>query len=71
MKAIISVMFVMIMAFALVSNVEAGTCSGNLDNHGVLSGAHNTPVAYTDYVDARDFSAPAKGLQTPQVMGSW
>lgn len=42
MKAIMSVMFVMIMAFALVSSVEAGTCSNCSYNPGPLCKAFDT-----------------------------
>jgi hypothetical protein len=42
MKAIMSVMFVMIMAFALVVSVEAGTCSSCSHNSGPLCKAFNT-----------------------------
>ena len=42
MKAIMSVMFVMIMAFALVSSVEAGTCSSCSNNPGPLCKVFNT-----------------------------
>ena len=61
MKAIISVMFVMIMAFALVSNVEAGTCSGNLDNHGASLGL-TTPLLLTPTM-----SMPAIFLRLPKA----
>ncbi|MFZ0932046.1 MAG: hypothetical protein WAN11_25830 [Syntrophobacteraceae bacterium] len=42
MKAMMSVLFAMIMAFALVSSSEAGWFSSN-DNPGAISSAHNTP----------------------------
>ena len=42
MKAIMSVMFVMIMVFALVSSVQAGTCSSCGNNPGPLCKALNS-----------------------------
>ena len=42
MKAIMSVMFMMIMVFALVSSVQAGTCSSCGNNPGPLCKAFNT-----------------------------
>lgn len=48
MKAIMSVMFVMIMAFALVSNVDAGTCSSCSHNPGPLCKAFNTLAGGTN-----------------------
>ncbi len=50
MKKTMSVMFVMIMAFALVSVSEAGAGSMYDDNAVLLSGAHNTII----YVSATD-----------------
>ena len=44
MKAMMSVVFAMIMAFALVSIGEAGTGSSCNFNAGAISAAHNTPV---------------------------
>ncbi len=42
MKAIMSVMFAMIMAFVLVSSVEAGTCSSCSNNPGPLCKVFDT-----------------------------
>jgi hypothetical protein len=58
----------MIMAFALVSAVEAAGVSSSDVNGSVLSAG----PAYTDYIDSRDIphKAGANELQTPDVMSS-
>ncbi len=64
MKAMMSVLFVMITALALVSSVEAGTCSFYSDNPGAYSHALNTPAGVC--AKSADRAADVtKGINSP------
>ncbi|SPF32704.1 exported hypothetical protein [Syntrophobacter sp. SbD1] len=69
MKKIMSVMFVMIMAFTLIFVSGAGAGSPKIDNAGTFHCVAGP--AFTDYTDARLAPCPANSLQTPDVMGGW
>ena len=62
MKAMMSVMFAMIMAFALVASVEAGTCSSCSNNPGPLCKAYDTLAGETSNGMEGNHSA---SLRTP------
>ncbi|MGA2400305.1 MAG: hypothetical protein ABSG91_01195 [Syntrophobacteraceae bacterium] len=59
MKKMMSVLFVLIVALALVSSGEAGIRSSSCDNPGVFSGARNTPAG----VSARDSDHAGSGRE--------